>query len=380
MSGVPKRRTAIQYVDAIEFGGSERVALTIAAGIAAAPGWRSVIAYHRASGLAPLATEAHALGIEAVSLPAHGLQRLRGLASYALELRSTPPSVFHAHLPNPLAARGGLLAAEVADPPAVVATAHLHVPLRRFWQRARARRSRVDHYIAVSEFIREGLRSWGVESDSISVVHNGVRDIEAYPSRKSGVQRDSRGPTIVTVARLVSQKGHSVLLRALVALPGVSVLFAGDGPLRADLERLARELGVADRTRFLGDVADVPALLARADVFALTSFNEGSPLAILEAMAAGLPIVASRVGGTPEIVVDGETGLLVPPHDPASTANAIRRLVDDADLRERLGRRGQLVARDRFTAERMIDDVIGVYEELLARDGGGRSRVARWRG
>jgi glycosyltransferase involved in cell wall biosynthesis len=370
-----KERTAIQYVDAREFGGSERVALTLAAGIGTTPGWRSVIAYHRASALAPLASEARALGIAAVPLSARGVKRLGSLASFAAHLRSAPPSVFHAHLPYPLAARGGLLAAAAADVPAVVATAHLHVPMRHFWQRARARRVRVDHYIAVSEVVRDGLRSLGIDANSVSVVRNGLPDIEAYAGSEARAVPTARGPTVVTVARLVSQKGHRVLLQALVSLPGVTVLFAGDGPLRAELQKLARELGVADRTRFLGYVADVPGLLARADLFALTSLNEGLPLSILEAMAAGLPVVASRVGGTPEIVVDGETGLLVAPNDPASTAHAIRRLLEDPALRQRLGKRGQLVIRDKFSAEKMVDGVIAVYEDVLARRRGRRGLV-----
>ena len=316
------------------------------------------------------------MGIETVALPARGVKRLGGLASFAAHMRSTSPSVLHAHLPNPLAARGGLWAAVAANPPAVVATAHLHVPLRRFWQRARARGVRVDHYVAVSEAVGDGLRSLGIDANSISVVHNGVPDIEAYAGSKAGTVRTVPGHTVVTVARLVSQKGHRVLLQALVTLPGVTVLFAGDGPLRADLEQLARELGVADRTRFLGNVADVPGLLAGADVFALTSFNEGLPLSILEAMAAGLPVVASRVGGTSEVVADGETGLLVVPDDPASTAYAIRRLLEDAALRERLGKRGQRLVRDRFTAAKMVEGVIAVYEDVLARRSGRRVPVS----
>jgi glycosyltransferase involved in cell wall biosynthesis len=182
----------------------------------------------------------------------------------------------------------------------------------------------------------------------------------------------------VTVARLVSQKGHEVLLQALTALPEVTALFAGDGPLRGELELRARQLGVADRTVFLGNVQDVPGLLARADLFVLTSVNEGLPLSILEAMAAGLAVVATRVGGTPEVVVDEGTGLLVAPGDPGSTAAAIRRLMKDDGLRDRLGRNGQLVVRERFRAERMVEDVITLYEELLA--GRARERPADTRG
>src|SRR4029079_8337911 len=115
----------------------------------------------------------------------------------------------------------------------------------------------------------------------------------------------------------------------------------------------------------MGEVADIPGLLARADLFVLTSLNEGLSLSILEAMAAGLAVVASRVGGNPEIVMDGETGLLVGPDDAASTAAAIRRLLTDPALRTGLGARGRALVRDRYTAERMVEGVIAVYEEVL---------------
>jgi glycosyltransferase involved in cell wall biosynthesis len=365
-----KQRTAIHYIDGREFGGSERVALSLAAGIDDTPGWRSVIASHRWPALAPLVAEARGLGLETTRLQPDGLKRLASVASMAVHMRRRRPSVFHAHLPDPLAARSGLVAAAAADVPAVIATAHLHVPLRRVWQRARARALRVDHYIAVSSAVGDGLQSLGIDPRSISVVHNGLVDVDSYAH--GTVNGVSSGRTVVTVARLVEQKGHRVLLQALVDVPGVTLSLAGDGPLRAGLEHLASELGVADRTRFLGNVTDVPALLSRADMFVLTSLNEGLPLSILEAMAAGVPVVATRVGGVPEVVIDGETGILVRPEDPASTAEAIRRLLGDAGLRERLAMQARRLVRDEFTAQRMVDGVISVYEKVLARRRSGR--------
>jgi glycosyltransferase involved in cell wall biosynthesis len=365
-----KQRTAIHYIDGREFGGSERVALSLAAGIDDRPGWQSVIAYHQWPALAPLVAEARGLGLQTTPLRADGLNRLASVASLAVQMRRRRPSVFHAHLPDPLAARSGLVAAAAADVPAVVATAHLHVPLRRVWQRARARALRVDQYIAVSSAVGHGLEAQGIDRRSISVVHNGIVDVDTYGrGRADGA---SFGRTVVTVGRLVEQKGHRVLLQAMVDAPGVTVLLAGEGPLRAGLEQQASELGVADRIRFLGHVTDVPSVLSGADLFVLTSLNEGLPLSILEAMAAGVAVVASRVGGIPEVVVDGETGVLVPPEDPRSTAEAIRRLLGDPDLRRRLATRAHHLVRDEFTAERMIDGVISVYENVLARRDAGR--------
>jgi glycosyltransferase involved in cell wall biosynthesis len=360
-------RTAIHYLDAREFGGAERVALVLAAGIGDAPGWRSVIAYHVEPGIAPLVSEARGLGVGLLPLPARGLLRGAGLTSLAMHMCAARPAVFHAHLPSPLAARGGLLAAAVARVPGVVATAHLHVALPHVWQRARVRASRVDRYIAVSRAVAVGLESFGISRHAIRVVPNGLVDVDAYGLPTGVTTPASTNGTLVTVARLVSQKGHTVLLDALTRLPGVTASFAGDGPLREHLEGRARRLGISDRTFFLGTVEDIPTLLARADLFVLTSLNEGLPLSILEAMAAGVAVVATRVGGTPELVIHGETGLLVDPEDPASTAEAIRRLLTDDDLRLRLGSRGRTLVREKYTGDRMVDGVLGVYEEVLDR-------------
>ncbi len=360
-----KDRTAIQYVDAREFGGSERVALAVAAGVADAPGWRSVIAYHLHPDVSPLISEARGLGIDLIPLPAHGLTRFWALASLAMHMRAAKPAVFHAHLSSPLAARGALVAAAAAGAPAVVATAHLHVPLPHVWQRARVRALRVDRYIAVSEAVALGLQSIGISRDAIRVVPNGLRNIDDYAPRTTETYRSADSATLVSVARLVSQKGHTVLLEALSLLPEVTALFAGDGPLRDDLESRARQLGVEDRTIFIGTVENVAPLLAKADLFVLTSLNEGLPLSILEAMAAGLAVVATRVGGTPELVTHGETGLLVEPEDAVSTAEAIRELLTDVDLRSRMGARGRTLVLERYTAERMVDGVLAVYDEIL---------------
>src|SRR5689334_21752409 len=184
-----KDRTAIQYVDAREFGGAERIALRLAAAIGDTPGWRSVIAYHVEPGIAPLVSEARGLAIEVIPLPARGALRLGSLASFAMHMQATKPAVFHAHLPSPLASRGGLLAARTARVPAVVASAHLHVALPHVWQRARVRASRVDRYIAVSEAVAVGLESFGIGRDAIRVVPNGLVDIDSYGSRNGETKR-----------------------------------------------------------------------------------------------------------------------------------------------------------------------------------------------
>src|SRR5262249_5244968 len=133
-------------------------------------------------------------------------------------------------------------------------------------------------------------------------------------------------PVVLTLGRLDAQKGYPVLLEAAAQLPDADFAVAGEGPERDVLEDLAGRLGIADRVHFLGHRTDVPELLAAADVFALPSLYEGSSLAVLEAMAARRAVVSSAVGGTEELIEDGESGLLVPPGDAAALAGAIRRL------------------------------------------------------
>jgi glycosyltransferase involved in cell wall biosynthesis len=173
-------------------------------------------------------------------------------------------------------------------------------------------------------------------------------------------------PRIVTVGRLAAPKDPLTLVRALPALGArpFTLAFAGGGREHARVEAELRAHGLGDRVELLGERHDVPALLAAADVFVLASRSEGAPLSVLEAMAAGLPVVASAVGGVPELVADGETGLLVPPGDPAALSSALARLLDDAELRRRMGAAGRARARDRFD----ISALRAAHLELYARE------------
>jgi glycosyltransferase involved in cell wall biosynthesis len=155
------------------------------------------------------------------------------------------------------------------------------------------------------------------------------------------------------------------LLRAAAELPEAVFAFAGDGPLRPELEREAARLGVEDRVRFLGHREDVPDLLAASDVFALPSLYEGSSLALLEAMAAGRAVVSSSIGGTAELIEDGANGLLVPPGDVGALSSAIRRLLRDDGLRARLGAEGRDRVEASFAERATADAVEGVYSEVL---------------
>jgi glycosyltransferase involved in cell wall biosynthesis len=172
------------------------------------------------------------------------------------------------------------------------------------------------------------------------------------------------------VANLLSYKGHEVLLEAMRTIvdraPGAKLLLAGEGPMRDAIEAKRRALGLDKNVVLLGVRSDVPALLAVADLVVHPSFQEGFSNAILEAMAAAKPVVATAVGGNPEAVVDGETGILVPPHDPVALANAMERLINEPVLAKKMGEAGRQRVIQEFRIEDAVARYAALYERLVA--------------
>lgn len=236
---------------------------------------------------------------------------------------------------------------------------------RRVALSAAARASRT---VGVSAAAAADLeRTLWLRRGSVRVIPNGIAPSRGDGSRlraELGLAPDAL--LVVAVGNLYPVKGHVVLVRALAALhrAGVDgelhVAIAGRGEEEPALRAAAASAGVADRLHLLGYRDDAADVVAAADVFAMPSLSEGLPLAILEAMNAGKPIVASRVGGIPEALADGEHALLVPPGDHAALAAALRRLLDDHALRQRLGCAARRRARECFSVERMTDE----YERL----------------
>ena len=228
--------------------------------------------------------------------------------------------------------------------------------------------------IAVSQAIATSVDDvLGWPPHKLEVIRNGVA-VERFrqrpdPNLRRELAAGSDDFLFLTTARLDPQKGLDVLLRAARSVDGARFLIAGVGGERADLEREADELGVRERILFLGHRADVPALLAASDAFVLPSLFEGTPLSLLEAMAAGKPVVASAIPGTDELVVNDETGLLVPVRDADALAQALRRIVADPDLRARLGAAARRRAETAHSAGSSTQRVVDVYHALLAKRG-----------
>ena len=207
------------------------------------------------------------------------------------------------------------------------------------------------------------LRTEGVPSSAVVTIPNGV-DASAYPERAD--RADVR--TVITVANLRPEKNHETLLAAAaqlaVSCPNLRYQIVGEGSRRAALERLAAKHGIEEIVEFLGHREDVPALLAAADIFVLPSRTEAFPNGAIEAMAAGLPVVASAVGGLLDLVETDRTGILVPPADPEPLAIAIRALYDDPRRARAMGREAQREVRAQYSFERMV----AAFEELYEAD------------
>jgi glycosyltransferase involved in cell wall biosynthesis len=288
---------------------------------------------------------------------------LAPFAAHVQALRRIRPDILHANLTTPASCRHALLAATLVPRVRTVAVEQLPYPLAGRLQRALKRfiSRRLAAHVAVGErAARQVEELAGLAPGSVRSIPNGVPDavLELLP-------RPFEGPTVGSVGRLDQQKGYDVLLRALASLPDAALVLVGDGPERGALEAIAGDLGLGDRVRFAGWQAEPRRHLTTFDVFALPSRFEGFPLAIVEAMLARLPVVATAVGSVPEAVREGRTGLLVPPDDPEALAAALRRALGDASLRLRLGENGRELALERFTAAAMARSFEQVYAEIL---------------
>jgi glycosyltransferase involved in cell wall biosynthesis len=332
----------------------------------------SVLAWPTPPGQQLLA-QAEALGARAVPLP-HPRASDFGAAVEA-HLRRHPAQVFHVHVGTGREDFDGARAARRAGVPAVLQTQHYpwlmgsRKHLVPFFRGLEA----VDHLITVSHAQRRTYERVGVDPAMITTVPNGIRARGPGPGR--GAARAELGlsptaPVVLTVGRLNVMKGHRYLLDAVPALlrrfPDLAVVVLGRGHLEAELRQQAAALGVEHAVHLLGHRADARRLLDAADVFVLPSRHEGMPLVLLEAMDAGLPVVSTRVIGSEEVVVHGETGTLVRPRDPSALGHALAELLGDPQLRQRYGRAGQQRFSRCFTAARMASETALVYEGVLA--------------
>lgn len=312
-----------------------------------------------------------------------GFKDLSALRQLVRLMREFKPDIVHTHTAK--AGTLGRIAAYFTSVPIVIHTYHGHVfhgYFSRFTTRIfigieRWLATISSCLLAVSPTVRAELLELGIGTpEQLAVVPLGL-ELERFrrcSERKGELRRElgitSATPLVGIVARLVPIKAHDTFLRAaaIAARGSASARFVvvGDGECRADLEKLTKELGISDVVHFLGWRADLDRIYADLDVVALTSENEGSPVSLIEAMTAQCAIVATRVGGVPDLIEDRVTGLLVPPGNPEAFARALEELLADPLLQRSLGAAARLQAYPAFSASRLINDIDRLYCSLLA--------------
>ena len=231
---------------------------------------------------------------------------------------------------------------------------------------------RVDGLIAVSQDVKTSILDtmFGISSDKISIIRNSV-DVQRYGRNFDRDQiRDELGFSEkdqlgVVVATFKRQKGHRYLIEAASELanrfPNFHLLFLGDGELRSEMEELAGELGLEKQIHFMGTRSDVPSILAASDLFILPSLWEGLPMALIEAMASELPVVATRVSGTNEVMIDGETGIVVEPGDSHMLAEGITKVLEDPNKAKEMGRAARNRVEQLYSARKQALDIIELF-------------------
>jgi glycosyltransferase involved in cell wall biosynthesis len=319
--------------------------------------------------------------VPALARPVSPGRDLRAFRDLVRIIRRYRPDVIHTHQ-----SKAGLLARAAAHAGSSAIRVHtFHGTVFEGYFGSRTSRAiivaeqllaaRTHRLVALSETLRAELVDRGVApADRITVIPLGV-DLEAFADPDRDAARRERAIpdgefAIVSLARFAPIKRFDRAIRVLAEVrtthPTAVLHLVGDGSIRAELEQLADSLGVADAVRFEGWTADPAGWLAAADVVLLTSDNEGTPLALVEASAAGRPVVATDVGGVAAVVRHGETGLLAAPADEQGLAAALGRLAAEPETRHRMGEAGRLAAR-RFGADRLADDLDALYRELLDR-------------
>ena len=283
-------------------------------------------------------------------------------------LRQQRVDILHMHTPH--AHTIGLLASKLARTVRLVVSRRVDfVPIRNWLSGWKYAHPGVQ-YLAVSEAVRQVLMASGVPAQRVQTAHSGI-DLRRFAVVEPAPCLFPAGTRIIgTVGHLAGHKGHRYLLEAAALLvreePQLGVVIAGDGALRAELEAQTAALGLTTQVRFTGFRRDILALMRSFDIFVFPSYLEGLGTAILDAMALGKPVVATRAGGIPEAVQDGTTGLLVPPRDPRALADAIRYLLSHPAQAQALGEAGRRRVEQYFTVERMACQTLQVYKRILA--------------
>jgi glycosyltransferase involved in cell wall biosynthesis len=298
--------------------------------------------------------------------PVRNRHDLPAIAAHAQALRQFAPHVTHINQGHVWSGQYGMLASRLAGSPAVGVVHAVFPPASEIQRRLTILVARsVQKFVAVSKFVEHELeQELRVPRHKITVIANGIA------SDAAGHPPQDRDPTLIAaIGRMAPEKGFDVLIEAMAQLQGIQLLLIGEGPERVQLDRQAKELGVSSAVRFMGwsddpwSIRPLPALLV------VPSRRDAAPLVILEAMREGVPVVASRVGGIPEQVVDKTTGLLVEPDDPSALAESIRTLLADPETLESMSQHALSRIEEVFSLQVMVSRYLDVYRSFAAMGG-----------
>ena len=377
------RPTVLLLITRLNIGGPAGQALLLAKGLE--PAFHTLVAAGAPSAREGELTDAE-VPVQRVPLvrPISPVSDVRSLRAVRQLVKGKRPKVVHTHMAKAGSiGRLAVLSSRPDNRPRLVHTFHGHVlegyfggpQQRAFIELERRLARRTDVLVAVSPEIRDELVDLGIgKPDQYRVIPLGL---DLAPLLAVGTSSGLRGslrstlglgpdvPLAGVLGRLVPIKDHATLFEAMAATPGAHLAVLGDGELRQSLESLSRQLGIADRTHFTGWWADVPGALADLDVVVLSSRNEGTPVALIEALAAGRPVVATDVGGVRHVVDDSATGWLCVPGDPSVLSALLQRALTHRELALRLGEEGRRRVTERFGRARMVSDHMALYEELL---------------
>jgi glycosyltransferase involved in cell wall biosynthesis len=391
---VPEPIRVLRVIARLNMGGPAIHVANLAAGLKTRGYHTTLVAGSLARGEDSMAFVAERLGVEVVDIPDmqrevapfHDVRSIRRLTAL---MRAERPHILHTHTAKAGAlARAAALAAGRARPPIVVHTFHGHVlkgyfgPGRTAFfkqvERSLARYS--DVLVAVSPEVRDELVEHGVAPmEKFTVIRLGIPLADRLGDASAGldyrvlygIPQDAF--VVGWVGRMTGVKDTDAVLEILRATRERDIdavlCMVGDGPDRERLEQVAHDLGIARSTYFVGYQTDIAGYYRLFDAFVLPSVNEGTPVSAIEALASGTPVVATRVGGVPDVVTDGVDGFLVPPRDTDAAADRLAQLARDPELRARLGETGRANAQARYSVERLVDDVDRLYRELLAAKG-----------
>lgn len=318
---------------------------------------------------ARLLERAEQAGIATAAVPMRRSFSLSAILALAKLMRHKRPDIVSTHSGRDTTL-AGFAARLVRQRPRVVRTRHLILPIT-----SRLTYDRLpDHVVTVSHAVRDELIRSGIAATHVTAVPTGVdfgrfERSTVQPSLRTELGLAVETVLVGTIAILRKGKGHHHLLEAasqvLARMPNVHFVFAGDGPQMDNLKRQAAALGVDKQVSFLGLRRDVPAVLASLDMFVLPTRREALGTSYIEAQAMGVPVIGSRVGGVPETMIEGETGLLVPPENPAALAAAILELAADPTRRRAMGESGAAFVRERYSVDGMVEGMLAVYRRQI---------------